>query len=271
MLRVLVIAPACLIFTLVSGGLYAHPAAHEALAHFSRQLDERPRDQSLYIQRGIVYSNDGQYPQAQADFQRAAELGDPVLVAFDFGVLEYRRGSLDIARRHFDAFLGRFPNHVPCLEYRARVLRDAGDYEAAVADFRRVFELHDQPNPGHFISTAQMLQSRDQQGIAQALAILDQGNQQLGLTPQLQRYAIQLELRRNQPDNAVARMLELESMLGASPDWKVDMAGLVLRVGKPEQAIALLDEASLQLDTLRSTPARLQLRERIDLMRATMR
>lgn len=260
----------CLMVLFGQQELSAHPGAHEALEHFSRQIDENPRQQSLYIQRGIVYSNDGQYPQAQEDFQRAAELGDPVLVGFDFGVLHYRMGELDTARRYFDGFLQRFPNHAPGLEYRARLSRDAGDYETSVADFRRVFELQDRPNPGHYISAAEMLQSTGIDGIDQALVILDQGNGKLGMTPQLQHYAIQLELRRKRPEKAVERMRELEPMLGESPDWKVDMGELMLKVGQPEQAAALLDGASLQLDTLRNTPARLEIRERIDRLRATV-
>jgi predicted Zn-dependent protease len=260
---------ACLLFLSAQQALFAHPGAHEALQHFSREIKAHPRQQSLYIQRGIAYSNDGQFPQAQADFERAAELGDPALVGFDFGVLYYRMADFDSARRYFDGFLQRYPNHAACLEYRARLLRDAGEYEASVADFRRVFELQQHPNPGHYISTARMLQSGGPDGIEQALEILDQGNKKLGLTPQLQRYAIQLELSRQQPENALQRMRELEPILGDSPDWKVDMGELLLQVRQPEQAAALLEAASQQLDTLRSTPARLQTREKIARLRAT--
>ena len=266
MTRVFVLT--CLIVLFGQQELSAHPGAHAALEHFSRQIEEHPRQQSLYIQRGIVYSNDGQYPLAEADFQRAAELGDPILVGFDFGVLYYRMGDFDRARRYFNGFLKRFPNHAPCLEYRARLLRDAGDYEASVADFRQVFELQERPNPGHYISAAKMLQSKGTDGIDQALVLLDHGNKKLGLTPQLQQHAIQLELLRKRPEEAVKRMRDLEPILGESPDWKVDMGELLLQVGKTEQAAALLNAASLQLDTLRKTPARLKMRERINRLRA---
>jgi tetratricopeptide (TPR) repeat protein len=260
----------CLIALFGPQELYAHAGAHELLEHFSRQIEEKPREQSLYIQRGNVYSSEGQYPQAQADFQRAAELGDPILVGFDFGVLFYRMGDFATARRYFDGFLRRFPNHARCLEYRARLLRDSGDSKAAVADFRRVFELQERPNPGHYISAAKMLQSTGTDGIDQALVIIDQGNTKLGITPQLQHYAIQLELRRKRPDKAVERMRGLQPMLGESPDWKVGMGELMLQVGQPEQAGALLDAALLQLDTLRKTPARLELREKIHRLSATV-
>lgn len=252
------------------GLLSAHPGADAALAYFTRQILARPGEQSLYIERGITYSNDGQYPQARADFERAEQLGKPVVVAFDFGVLHYRMGDFEAARRSFDEFLRQFPNHAPCLEYRARLSRDAGDYAAAVADFKRVFELVERPNPGHYISVAEMLRSGGPAGIDEALVILDEGNRKLGITPQLQRYAIELELARMQPAKAVERLRALEPMLGESPDWKVDMAELLLQMGQTEQAVALLDTASLQLDGLRKTPARMVLRDRIELLRPTV-
>ena len=186
-----------------------------------------------------------------------------MLVSFDLGVLYYRMTQFDSARQYFDTFLVRFPNHSACLEYRARLLRDSGDFDGAIADFRRVFELRDSPNPGHYISAAQMLQTMPPDGIEQALVILDQANEKLRITPQIQRHAITLELQRNRPDQAIERMLALEPILGTGPDWKVDLAELLLGNGQQPEAIELLNAAMSQLEELRKTPAREQLRVRI--------
>jgi tetratricopeptide (TPR) repeat protein len=237
----------------------AHPGVDEALGYFARQIEQSPRDQALYVQRGIVYSNDGQYEKAEADFSRATALGDPVLVSFDLGVLHYRMGDFATARRYFDAYLQRFPDHAACLEYRARLSRDAGDHDGAIADFRRVLALEARPNPGNYISLAEMLDSRGDAGIAEALDVLDQANAKLGLTPQIQRKAVALELRRNQPERAIERMRALEPMLGASPDWKVEMGELLLITGRREEAMHYFRLAVDQLDGLRLTPARQRL------------
>lgn len=262
-----IISLLCLFTLLAPTVLVAHPGADAALAHFNEQIRAHPGDPSLYLQRGTVYSHDGQYPQALEDFQQAARLGERILVSFDLGVLYYRMGEFDTARRYFDEFLQRFPNHTACLEYRARLLRDAGDYPAAVADFRRLFELRERPNPGDYSSAANMLASAGNEGIEQALEILDHGNSKLGITPQLQNQAIEFELRLNRTDRAIQRLRELEPMLGESPEWKVDMADLLLQSGQPGQAATLLDAAASQLATLRKTPARLETAERIDRLR----
>jgi tetratricopeptide (TPR) repeat protein len=261
------VTAACLCIYLFPAFLFAHPGAHEAAEHFSRQIEVQPKDQRLYIQRGIVYSNDGQYEQALDDFQAAVALGDPLVVSFDLGVLYYRKGEFDKALLYFDQTLKRFPNHVQCLEYRARLSRDAGDNAAALADFRRLFQLQPRSNPGHYISAAKMLEATGPAGLDQALEILDLGNQQLGLTPQLQTCAIQLELQAGRPQAAIERLRALEPMLGSMPDWKIDMGELLLQVGHREEADQLFNAASMQLDSLRDTPARLASRERLKRLR----
>jgi tetratricopeptide (TPR) repeat protein len=255
-----------LLVALAPASLLAHPGAHASIAHYSQLIEENPEDYTLYIRRCIAYSNDGQYTAAPADLTLAAEHGDPVWVSFDLGVLHYRMGEFDTAHNHFNTYLQRYPDHAPCLEYRARLLRDQGAYEASIADFKRVFTLLERPNPGHYISVAEMISARSNEGIEPALEILDSGSDKLGLTPQLQQYAIQLELRRKRVDLAVARMRTLQPMLGKSPEWKVAMAKLYLQSGDTAQADRLLQDAVLQLKSLRKTPARVDLRERIALL-----
>lgn len=259
------VAPLALALILLSAhqGLRAHPGVEQALRYFDQQIEQSPRDQALHAQRGIVYSNDGQYEQAMADFMRAAELGDPLLISFDLGVLHYRMGDFAASRRYFNAWLQRFPDHAACLEYRARLLRDAGDHDGAIADFRRVFALQARPNPGDYISVAEMLASRGDAGVAEALEVLDQGNAKLGVTPQLQRKAVALELRLGQPERAIERMRALEPTLGDSPDWKVEMGELMLSAGRGGEAKAWFRKASDQLEGLRPTPARQQLMRRV--------
>ncbi len=251
---------ACFVIATVT---LAHPGSAEQLAAINADLSASPDAQALYRRRGIIYSSDGQFDQALDDFRKAETLGDPVIVAFDLGVLFYRKGDFARARSYFGTTLRHFPHHPPALEYRARVLRDAGDYAASLADFTAFFALQPHPNPGHFISAATMLAQGDDKSIQLALHMLDQGMNQLGLAPQLQRYAIELELQRGRDDNAITRLSSLEPMLGNSPVWKVQMGELLLATGATEEAQVYLCAASAQLNTLRKNPAREQLQVRI--------
>ncbi len=60
-------------------------------------------------------------------------------------------------------------------------------------------------------------------------------------------------------------------MLGDSPDWKVEMAELQLQAGNKDAADTMLQAADQQLDTLRKTPARVALKERIDELNGQIR
>jgi len=146
------------------------------------------------------------------------------------------------------------------IEYRARCKRDAGNYAGAVSDLNRYFELHENPHPGNYISAATML---DEMGKTdEALKVLDAGLDKIGLTPQLQRYAIKLELENHQPENAITRQETLRKPLKENPQWKLEMAELLLLVNRPAEAETLLTEAKAELSELRPTPARLALLER---------
>ena len=204
--------------------VHAHPSAEHVIDTLSESIRAQPHEQELFIRRGQAYSNEGQLDLALQDLRKAEGLGDPLRVAFDLGVVHYRMGQLEAARQSFDVLLERFPNHAPALEYRARILRAAGDLEAALADFEAYFALQKQPNPGDYVSAARMLAELEGRGVGSALRMLDQGMDRLGIIPQLQRYAIELERQRENIKGAIARLETLKPALGDSPDWKVELA-----------------------------------------------
>jgi tetratricopeptide (TPR) repeat protein len=250
MRRTSILLPLLLLPLSLGQSASAHPGASATIEHYSHEIEHDPKNQRLYIQRGIAYSK---------------KLGHPVLVTCDLVVLHYRKGEFDAAVGYFDRYLERYTarGRGYCLEYRARARRDSGDHAGSIRDFRRVIELEPRPNPSHYITVATMLAESGESGIDEALAILDEGIVTLGLNPQLQHHAIELELRRERPDRALARGDALRPILGDSPEWKVDMAELYLANRKKAQADGMLKDAKAQLQRLRKTPARLRLLERI--------
>lgn len=245
------------------GAARAHPSAAERIEHLGREIETRPQDPRPYLERGAAYSHDGQYELALADLRKAEALGDPALVAYELGLLHHRMGRLAAARRYLDAFLARFPAEAKALEERARVLGELGQVDAAVADYERLFAVTRQPNPGSYLAAARLLAAQGEAGIAQALALLDRGMERLGVVPQLQRPAVELELRRGREARALDRLRSLEPALGESPGWKVEVAELLLRMKRTAEARAFLAAASAQIAALRETPARRALAARI--------
>lgn len=244
--------------------VFAHPGVADQIHLLSEDIRSAPQDQYLHIQRGLAYSNNNEPALALADIAVAETLGNPVDVAFAHGILLYRAGDFIGARAYFDRYLEAYPQHLATLEYRARLLRDAGEYEAALDDFQQLFVLNAMPDPGHYVSAAKMMVALPEHGISGALALLDGRMAQVGVTSQLQRYAIELEQERKNYEGAIARQAALAPALRASPQWQLEMAQLQIGAGHTVQARKYLNTATAQLSTLRPTVARLELQQEIE-------
>ncbi len=265
MIRFLIIRLAAISLLLVPAGpAGSHPSALERIERLDAAIRAHPEDPANYVRRGQVERDLGRFERARRDFEQAERLGDPILVAYDRGVLLHRMGELAQARRALDAFLARFPRHPQALEARAQVARDQGDSATSLADYRAYFAVHASPHPGDYVSAAKMLASAPDGGVESALTMLDEGMVRLGQTPQLQRPAIELERRRGRDDLALARLESLATSLGESAEWKVDRAEALLRVARIADASSQLEAAKLQLDRLAATRARQRLRVRIE-------
>lgn len=241
----------------------AHPSDAEQIELLTMQIEADPADARLYAARGAAYSHASFYERADADFRKAEQLGDSVLVAYELAAHRERQGDLVAARIQVARFLARFPSHPAALELQARVLSRLGQREAAAASLERLLLVQSRPNPGSYVSLAKLLAEPGGAGGEAALAALDRGMARLGVIPQLQEPAIELELQRGRPAKALERLERLAPMLGEGPEWKVRKAELLLRVGRSDEARALLAAASGELVALRETPARRALTERI--------
>jgi len=247
----------------------AHPGAEASIARLDRMIEEHPGEQALYIKRGGLYSHQSQWSMALADFTLAQSLGDPARVGFEVGLMHYRLGEFPAALKALSRYLELYPADSAALLYRARAAQEAGINETALADYRLYLELAAAPQPGDFLAAARSMAAEPGVGSGPALELLDQGMARLGLQAQLQRYAIELELQRGELPLAVERCRTLEDGLGASPLWKVEMAELLLLAEQPVEANTLLLQAEAQLNSLKQTPARRELRGKIQQLTTT--
>lgn len=246
-----------------SSGISAHPSDAEKIDILTRLIEAEPEAPRHYIARGAAYAHDQRYELALADLRKAEQLGDPVLVAYELAVLHEHKGDLPAARAYAAAYLERFPGSPPALELYARTLAALGETGKAIAAFEKLLAVQIRPNPGSYISLARLVAAASGSGIDASLTVLDRGMARLGVIPQLQQAAIELELQRGQQARALERLESLEPLLGEGPEWKVDKGELLMRLGRSAEARPLLAAASSQLARLRNTPARRALAARI--------
>jgi tetratricopeptide (TPR) repeat protein len=244
----------------------ADAAAQARIQLFSKDLASNPNQALVLVHRALAYSDNGQPIKAMQDLAEARALGLPDEALYVQGVLAIRAGEQEQAFSHFDSFVKVRPRHRQALEYRARLARDTGRNEQALADYQALLELSPNVGPGHYIATARLIANIPEQGIEAALVLLDARMAETGPLSSLQRYAIELELERNNYDAAIARMGQLPIELRATPEWQVQVAEILILAGREREASPYLDVALQQMQSLRPTAARQRLKGKAQAM-----
>ena len=239
-----------------SGDVQAHAGDHRTIVELDAIIKENPDEPSLLVARGALYSRSGQWEKAERDLSLAEVLGNKGDVAFEFGQFHYRRGEYQKALAYIDTYIGAHPSHSAAFLLRARAASAAEQFHIASESYQAYFSLAANPQPGEYLAAARLLAGSAPTGIASGLAILDEGISKLGLNPQLQRYAVALELRLNDTEDALDRWYRLKDQLGGTPEWGIALARLLILDGKIDEARLALQTAKGRLVRLRQTPAR---------------
>lgn len=251
----------------------------ERIPLLSQRIAAAPTDQSLYLRRALVYSDIGEFKLALADVDTAAQFGPAENTYFVRAVLLYRLGQLEQALPLLDRFLKSNPDHTEALMYRARVLRDAGRAEAALADYRRYFALLPDTQPGDYLTAARLMVQLADQGRSQngrryrrsdAVAFLDARIRQLGDAPQLQRYAIEIEQQACHSSAVIERLQQLHANARRAPQWHLQLAEQQLLTGQAEAARQSLAAAQTLLDERRPSADKAQLQQRHAFLEAVL-
>ena len=247
----------CALSVLISSRtVQAHAGDHRSIAELDNIIRENLVDQSLLVARGALYSRSGQWEKAERDLSRAETIGKKHDVAFEFGQFYYRLGEYEKALQYIDAYIGVYPTRPAAFLLRARAASEAEQFGIASESYQTYFSLSANPQPGEYLAAARLLGSTNPDGINSALALLDRGISELGLNPQLQRYAMLLELRRDDTKSALSRWYSLKNQLGGTPEWGVTLARLLILADRVADARLAVQAAKARLTTLRQTPAR---------------
>jgi hypothetical protein len=79
------------------------------------------------------------------------------------------------------------------------------------------------------------------------------------VTPQLQLFAIELELKGKRFDAAILRQQSLATLTGESPQWHLQMATLLVQAGRRSDATLELNAANTKIKQQRRTAALIRL------------
>ncbi|MEH6909084.1 MAG: hypothetical protein V7459_00770 [Oceanicoccus sp.] len=247
---------------------FSHPGDEHKLEHLNSQITQQPYSQIAHIQRASLYTRTGNYTLAKKDFIAAKTLGETYRVSYELGVYYFKTEDYTLAINQFDNYLKHFSDYYPALEYRAKTYIKIGDTKKAFEDFSRFLENSPYTNPGHYIAVAKIALSEDgrEDQIGDAITIIDAGISQTGNSPQLQSFAVGLEISRGFFDQAVTRHQSLREITSASPRWHIEMAEILVKSEQWAKAHDHLNHSEMKLAQYKKTPAREKLSLRIEKM-----
>ncbi len=236
--------------------LFGHQGDHSNIAELEALLAINPDAPSLLMTRGAAYTRTGQWDKAEQDFRRAKKINKHINIEFELARLYFQSGAFDTALLHINRYIGTNPEYAPALLLKARAAQAAKQTKLALKSWVDYLKMEPLAHPGDYLAAAKLHAFAETSGLEKALSIIDKGIENIGLTAQLQSYAMQLELDRKQPARAYDRWRSLEHQLGTTPKYKITLAQLLILTNRVGEARLMLEDARTQLLRLRKTPAR---------------
>ena len=261
--KTLLLILACL--GLHSAYLQAHGDLRVRITAVTRQIEEKP-SAGLYLKRGELQQEHGEYDLALSDYQKAEEL-DPTLdmILFHRGQALFEAGRPVPARATLDQFLEKRPDHGEGYLIRARVLTALNDYAAAAKDYDRSIEFTKEPQPEHFLERARVLEQAGD--LNAAVKGLDAGMERLGAIWTLQSAALEIEVKETRYDSALKRVDRLIGEAQRKETWQALRAEILAKAGRGDEARQAYQESLASIEALppqlRSPTATRELEEKV--------
>ncbi|MBX3027118.1 tetratricopeptide repeat protein [bacterium] len=224
----------------------AHVGADELLAAARSAAAAHPGDAVAHLHLAQALRIAGDWNGALVALGAAQRAGADLdeVAAMRAGVL------LDAARpadalAELDRLLARRPE-APAAHYdRGRACLALGRTADAARELAIAVATLPAPRPEQVLLLGDALLAQGR--VADAIAALDAGMARLGLIAALQLPAVDLELRRDRSDAALARLDALLARAGGNPAWLVRRAEILTRAGRPDEARAAYQDAAALL------------------------
>jgi tetratricopeptide (TPR) repeat protein len=228
-----------LVVLAASASVRSHPGIDEQIADVTASIREHPEDASLYLRRGELHRIHRDWRLAEADFIKAGKLDEELAeVDLALGKLRLSAGEPEAALEPLDRYVAQRPEVAAGWLARGRARMAAGRYLDAAADLTRGIEhpQNPRPQPDDYIDRARALESAGPKHLDSALAGLDKGMADLGPAVTLQILAIELELKRGNPDGALARIDRIAAQSRRQETWLLRRGEILEQVGRVEEA-----------------------------------
>ncbi len=236
----------------------AHGPEKESVDALTRAIRVDPGNARLYLRRAELLRHCRRFQDALDDVERCLLL-DPEAV--DAHLTEastlHDMGEMEQALLAVDRSLGRTSNATSARVLRARILGRMRRHEEAVREYDSVLSALARPSPDLYLERLEAQAERFPRDDEKALAGLEQGMKKLGPIVALELPALDLEIRLQRFDPALARVERLRRIAPRCDQWLVNKGKVLASAGRSDEARrSFLDALAL----LQSAPRKTSLR-----------
>jgi len=247
-------------------GAMAHGPLHEQIVRLGKAIEQFPDNADLYLQRGELHRHHQDWNAALADYNTAENLASRLaLVDLCRGKLFLDAGEPKQAKAALDRFLAKAPNDAEGFLTRGRALVQIGMYEVAAEDFTRAIQNVEMPQPEYYYERSQALVAAGR--MIEALRGMDEGMKRLGEIVTLQVYAIDLEIKLQYYDAALARLEKVALQSPRKEKWLARRGEILQMAGRDDEARQAFQAALREIESLssrhRNTKAIIDLEKRV--------
>ncbi|MGQ7848600.1 tetratricopeptide repeat protein [Granulosicoccus sp. 3-233] len=221
----------------------AHDDHQSQIARLGGELQNRSSLESAetiqkYLRRADLYRRERHWQRALADYDQVSRLSPGNRTAMSGRAQLYLDNKQYQRALHWSALLlSAQANHLQARLIHARAARELGQFDTALADFKRCIDQLEKPTPEIIIEYADtMLDSGRTDAHQQAVTIIDKGAESLAHPVSLHSHALQLETTAGDLESALRR---IDAVINRNDNllvWRLEHMELLIKLGRHESA-----------------------------------
>ncbi len=245
----------------------AEDDAAETLEALNRQLQSNPTDAVLLVRRSHIWTFLHQYDQAIADLNQASRLAPLPEMDLEKAQIYLAAGWSETGLEHADRYVREVPDDAQGYRVRGRLNASLGHQAKAGADLGAAIEHTKNPTMELYFERAQVLSAGESANLPDAVVTLDQAIARFGPIVTLQSAALEVELRQQRYDAALARLDRVVSTMPRKDSWLARRGDVLVQAGRFTEARIAYQQALDAIDKLppahRSQPATKELEKQL--------
>jgi len=249
---------------------FAHGDLSKRIKQISLSITEHPDSVLLYHQRGVLYTQHGDFELALNDFDfcRSNDYKN-IYLNLDITAVYVHLKNYNKATIEVDEILCKKPSNILALQLKGEIFKAQERYAEAAQYFEEALFLHITPRPENYIQTAKTwLLSKHVEANCYALKILEKGIEKLGPIYVLRKELIDFHLSNGDVEDAIYMQNEIINDLNRKEHAYYNLAMMKIDAGMTKSAINDLNLANSSIKKLptkiKNIKATVQLHQKIN-------